>query len=149
MANTGRRSAGTPRSAAQAWVWKVGVLVAAGVLSAGCTAGNRAVTSTPPAPAGAGSPGGSGQASPAASAPTAGATTPTEAGSRGAPPVVPPAGAGSAPAGAQSSPYLTTQDQTAETQDDSAIQQDLAQLNTELSTSDQNSSQGESDVPSN
>lgn len=43
---------------------------------------------------------------------------------------------------------ITTQDQAAESADDSAIQQDLAQLNTELSSADQASSQGESD-PSN
>lgn len=134
MVNTPARSAGKP------WVWKAGALVAAGVLSAGCTAGSRAVNHSPPTPAGIGS--------------SAGAISnpggpPTGSGSPPAPPTVPPAGAGGGTAGAQSSPYITAQDQTAETQDDAAIQQDLAQLNTELSTSDQNSNQGESDVPSN
>ncbi|HEU5001581.1 MAG TPA: hypothetical protein VFW71_02230 [Actinomycetota bacterium] len=117
------------------WIWRAGVLVGAAVLSAGCTAGTRAANTTPPAPARADS-----GATPAAGAPTAVPAVP---------PPSPAAGAGSGAAGAQSSPDSTTQDQTAETQDDAAIAQDLAQLNTELSTADQASGQGENDVPSN
>jgi hypothetical protein len=128
------------------WSLRAGMLIVTGVLTAGCTLGGRAAAPAPKAPAGVEPAATVSGVAPPASAPTAaapagtGSGQPTSPGSTTAP-LVPPAGSGTS--------YISTQDQQALTQDQATLDQGLTQMQNELATSDQATSGGENDVPSN
>ncbi|HWD08620.1 MAG TPA: hypothetical protein VHA57_05955 [Actinomycetota bacterium] len=106
------------------WSARAGLLVVAGVLTAGCTLGHTA--SAPKAPASAG--------------PTSAGSVPAQPGSTQAPPAAP---------ATPSSSYATAEDLQAEAQDQAALDQALNDLQNELTTSDAALSGGENDVPTN
>jgi hypothetical protein len=65
--------------------------------------------------------------------------------------VVPPPAAPAAPVapGGASSQYISTQDSAAQAQDQASLDQSLSQIQSELNATDQTSTGGENDVPSN
>jgi pilus assembly protein FimV len=124
------------------WAVRASVLVVAGALAAGCSLG-AGPASALKHPGGTGPPAGSPGAA-AGGAPAAAPTGPAQ------PDPAQPAASAPAPGAAgATSPYLPAAGQQALTQDQAAVDQDLAQITTELATSDQASSGGENDVPSN